>query len=87
MKWDKVSFVLKSESRKRIIALLSSPRTPKQLSKSLKSSLPNISLKLKDLANEGLIKCVNPKEVKGRIYILTEEGKKVLKKVGEMEKD
>jgi predicted transcriptional regulator len=34
----------------------------------------------------GLIRCVNPKSLKGRIYELTERGNKALEKVREMEK-
>lgn len=52
----------------------------------MKSSLSNISLKLRDLREKGLIECVNPKEGKGRIYALTKKGKQIAKKVREMER-
>lgn len=87
MNWEKISFVVKSDKRRKILALLISPKTPRQLSKSLRTSLPNISLKLRDLKDKGLVKCVNPGENKGRIYILTEEGKRIIKKIKEMEKE
>jgi len=86
MGWNDVGFVLKSSKRRQLLFLLEKPKTPTQLSKSMKSSLANVSLKLKDLSDQGLIRCVNPKSLKGRIYELTERGKKALEKIGEMEK-
>jgi len=86
MTWQDVGFVLRSEQRKRIIFILKTPKTPSQLAKSLKSSISNISLKLADLGKQGIIECVNPKEKKGRVYMLTSKGRAVLGKLEEMEK-
>ncbi len=83
--WKDIGFVVKSKQRKAIILLLENPRTPTFLAKSLKSSLPNISLKLADLKNAKLIECVNPEARKGRIYQLTKRGEIVLKKLKQME--
>ncbi|MCK5233470.1 MAG: transcriptional regulator [Candidatus Aenigmarchaeota archaeon] len=85
MIWDDVGFIVKSEKRKNLLLLLEKPRTPTQLSKAMRSSLANVSLKLKDLSDKGIIKCVNPESKKGRIYMLTENGKKTLEKIKEME--
>ena len=84
--WIDVSFVLKSKRRKDILILLETPRTPTFLAKQMKSSLANVSLKLGDLKEEGLIRCVNPNDRKGRIYELTDKGKKALAKIKEIEK-
>ena len=83
--WDNVGFVLKSEKRKKLLFLLEKPKTPTQLSKAMGSSLPNVSLKLKDMVDRGLIECINPESLKGRIYTLTEKGKETLEKIKEME--
>lgn len=85
MEWDNVAFVLKSEKRKRLLFLLEKPKTPTQLSKAMGSSLPNISLKLKDMRDTGLVKCINEESLKGRIYVLTEKGRETLEKIREME--
>lgn len=85
MVWDNVGFILKSEKRKKLMFLLEKPKTPTQLSKAMGSSLANVSLKLKDMSDKGLIKCVNPESLKGRIYMLTEKGKETLEKIRDME--
>lgn len=76
---------MKSEKRKELLFLLRNPKTPAQLAKMLKTSMPNVSLKLNNLASEGLIECVNPEETKGRIYRTTKEGVEVIKAIEEME--
>jgi len=85
MSWRDVSFILRSGKRKMIILLLETPRTPTQLSKLMKASLPNVSLKLGDLVRRGLVECLNPRESKGRIYRLTERGERVLRMIKRME--
>jgi len=81
-----LAFIHKSKKRAELLELLEVPRTPTQLAKHMKSSLPNVSLKLSDLVKKGFITCVNPKDRKGRIYTLTDKGKKVLKKSNEMKR-
>ncbi len=84
MSWKDVGFVLKSKQRKEIIMLLETPKTPTQIAKTMKSSLSNTSLKLRDLVNAGLAECVNPNEGKGRIYRLTAKGESTLKSLRTM---
>lgn len=85
MVWDDIGFVLKSKKRKQLLFLLEKPRTPTQLSKLMESSLPNVSMKLNDMSKKGLVKCINPADTKGRIFVLTERGKEIVKKIQEME--
>jgi len=87
MSWKDVSFVLKSKKRRELLLLLEIPKTPTQISKYMKASLPNISLKLSDFIEMELVECINPKDVKGKIYRLTDKGKEVVKKIKEMESD
>ena len=86
MSWEDVAFILRSRQRKEIILLLESPKTPTQLSKHLKASVPNTSLKLAALLKKGLVECVNPKDSKGRIYKLTKRGEAALEMIKDMEK-
>ena len=85
MSWKQISFALKSKKRKNLLLSLKTPKTPTQLSKILKTSLPNISMKLKDLRNMGIVECITPDERKGRIYRLTKDGLEIIKKIEEME--
>jgi predicted transcriptional regulator len=85
MPWEDAAFVLKSSKRKQVLIFLETPKTPTQLAKAMKSSLPNISLKLGDLTKRGLVVCINPHDGKGRIYTLTDKGKEVLKAIKSME--
>lgn len=84
MSWEDVGFIVKSSQRRQIVLLLETLKTPTQIAKHLNASLSNTSLKLADLAKQGLIECLNPKDRKGRIYKLTARGEAALKKLREM---
>lgn len=79
------TYLVRSSKRIELFKLLERPKTPTQLAKSMKSSLPNVSLKLKDLSDRGLVTCINPEDRKGRIYKLTDKGNKVLEELKYME--
>lgn len=79
------TYLVRSRKRIELFKLLEKPKTPTQLSKFMKSSLPNVSLKLRDLSERGLVICINPEDRKGRIYQLTEKGNKVLEELKGME--
>jgi DNA-binding MarR family transcriptional regulator len=70
--------VASSISRRLLYALTSGRQTPTALSKLLKISLSNVSMKLKELEKRGLVHCINPGRRKGKIYIITEKGKFLL---------
>jgi predicted transcriptional regulator len=82
-KLRKYGFVLASEYRKRIVCALSTPRTPKQISRQTGIHLSHVSKTLIELADEGIVCCVNPDMKKGRVYNLTELGKWVARKLME----
>jgi len=74
-KISKLGFVLASKYRmKVIIQLRFSPMTPKLISKRTGIRIGHISKVLTDLAKEDIVRCVNPKTKKGRIYVITELG-------------
>ena len=54
-------------------------------SKQLKISLPNVSIKLRDMSKTELVECINPDDAKGRIYKLTDKGKDIIKEIKKME--
>jgi len=80
MDWEDVSYVISSTQRAKLFQLLETPRTPSQLAKLSKISLSNIWIKLKGLEEKKLIKCLTPKVRKGKIYGLTEKGKRIIQK-------
>jgi len=75
---EKLGFVLAGKHRKRIlIKLLEGARTPTQLCNELSLLSEQVSRSLKELIAEGLVMCPNPQARKGRLYELTQIGKKI----------
>jgi len=84
MLWNDVGFLLRNKTAKKIIehiASKNSPVMPSEIAKSLDISLKNVSTRLGYLAERKLIRCLNPEEKKGRLYIITKKGKEALEKV------
>ena len=78
MKWEECSFVISSKERKKIFLCLVRPKTPTEISKELKKSVPQVSRTLKLFVSKELVECKTPKARKGRIYALTNKGEKLL---------
>ncbi|MGD2247651.1 MAG: winged helix-turn-helix domain-containing protein [Candidatus Methanofastidiosia archaeon] len=77
--WEKIGYTLASSYRRKIIfALGDGPLTPKQLSQICDIGIGHVSNVLKGLREMHLVKCLNPKMRKGRLYALTQEGTDIL---------
>lgn len=75
-----LSFVLRSKIRQEILTLLSKETlTPSQITKRTEMYESHVSRALKELLENGLIECENPKERRFRFYIVTDLGKEILK--------
>ena len=76
-----ISLLKNSDYRRRILESLSQVNylTPSEISEKTKIRLNHISNFLKDLKENKLVICLNDKEKRGRLYEITELGKKVLK--------
>ncbi len=72
-----LSYVLSGQLRKKVIESLIIPTTPTELSKKLKGDRSSISRVLLFFQEKSLVKCINQEDKKGRIYQLTDKGKKV----------
>jgi len=72
-----VSYVIRGSLRKKVISSLTIPNTPTLLAKKINIDRGSVSRTLINLQTNGLVICSNPKERAGRIYKLTEKGKKV----------
>lgn len=84
MSWDEVSYVIRSKTRKLVLTRLESEKTPTILSHELHTSLPNVSRALSELQQRGLVECVTPKTRVGKIFVASDKGRAVLKKVRQM---
>lgn len=79
--WDLLSFVLRSKQRQQILLTLKQPTTPTQIAKETGLAVSHVSRTLKEFTERGLIECKTPSERVGKIYALTEKGRKVLENI------
>lgn len=79
IQWDDYSFVVRSKPRLDVLKLLASkPKQPKELAETLQLKISAVSRALLELADKGLANCLTPAARKGRLYVITEKGQKVL---------
>ena len=77
--WELLGWIKVSPIRKNILASLAmAPQLPSELAKQYGVSFPVITKNLNLLVEKGIIICLSPNLKKGRIYALTEMGKKLL---------
>ena len=77
-----ISMLKSSEYRKKIIkAIGNNTVTPSEISKKIGIRLNHVSMFLKDLKTNNLVKCLNEDMRKGRLYELTELGKNAINKI------
>jgi len=75
-----ISFVKSSSNRRQILkTLLSDIKSPAEISNETKIRLNHVSMYLGELKENGLVECLNENAKKGRLYQLTNFGKKVMK--------
>ncbi len=79
MSWDDVGFVKSSKHRIKILSILSTrPMLPTEISSTLGIHISQVTRSLIELENRDLVKCITPNLRKGRLYVITEQGKKVI---------
>lgn len=64
----------RSEARVRALHQFTQPLTPVQLARRLEVSLSRASRLARSLANDGLLRCLNPEARQNRVYWLTDQG-------------
>lgn len=76
-----ISIIKSSQYRKKILTSLADVNylTPSEISEKTKIRLNHVSNFLKDLKENNLIVCLNDGDKRGRLYQITELGKKVAK--------
>lgn len=81
MSWDDVGFIKSSKHRKEIMNLLNTRSlTPTEISTDSKTHISQVTRSLLELEKRDLVKCLTPSLRKGRLYSITEKGKKAIKK-------
>ena len=79
-----VSLLKSSEYRFKIIqAIGNNTLTPSEIANKINIRLNHVSLFLRELKDKKLIKCLNEKSRKGRLYELTELGKNAISKINQ----
>ena len=78
--YDLISFLSRSKNRKTVLENLEKPNTPTELASKLKIQRSTISRAILELVDKKLVQCLTPKEKMGRLYQITDLGKKMLKK-------
>lgn len=83
MDYNKLSYVLRSKNRQRMLIAMDKIKMPSQLKKELKMEDSNVARTLRDLKKEGIVKCLTPNQKMGRLYTLTPVGEKIRKEIAE----
>jgi len=81
-----ISWILRGSQRREIIKVIEGLKVPAQIYQEAIKLNPKITRNsvsdvLRAFREKGLVECINPKEKKGRVYMLTERGKKVKKQI------
>ena len=80
--WDDIGYIMASNYRKLIVEKLTNKNyIPSRLAKELKIQLSHISRALSELKSKNVVECLNETSKKGKIYTLTELGKKISEKI------
>ena len=76
-----MSFILSSDKREKVINALNYPNTPTRISKETGVSKAHTTRILKKFEAMGIVECKTPGKRKGKIYTLTDEGRKIMGKM------
>jgi DNA-binding MarR family transcriptional regulator len=79
--WELYSWVIRGSQRRKVIIALGKPKIPTEIKREVKMSMTNVSKVLKEFKKKGLVRCLTPDERTGKIYELTEAGRKIREKM------
>ena len=75
--WKDYSYVVRGKQRIEVIKSLEKPMTVTQVRNATELSLSEASRVVRSFEKVSLAKCLNPKDITGRVYELTERGRAV----------
>jgi len=79
---DEIGFVKISEQRQKIMKDLKDKlKIPTEIAKSTNMSVSEVSRSLRTLKDREIVVCLNENKRVGRVYTLTDKGKKILKTI------
>ena len=79
--YELIASIRRSTIKKRLLELLTEPKTATDLKKILNVHRESISRALLGLESQGLVICVNPTQPNFRYYKVTDTGVKILNKL------
>lgn len=75
---DAFTYVKRSKNRQKVIKIIAtSKKIPSEIKEEMDSRFCLTSTVLKDLSDQGIVKCLNPEAKTGRLYVLTDLGLKI----------
>ena len=83
MDWGLYAWVNRGSRRKSLLDLLANAEKPistNDVKKSLKIAISQASFTLKELSSKRLVKCINPKDKIGKLYVISKQGRAIVKK-------
>jgi predicted transcriptional regulator len=84
VRWELISFISRSEQRKKILAVLDEPITPTQIAEKTGLYKTHVSRALGEFVEKGLVECLTPKERTGKLYRITKLGREILSQTEKM---
>lgn len=87
MNWEHYSLVIRGKCRKKVILALDIERTPSQIAKITKMNNSHVSRALFQLQKKKVVKCLTPRNITGRVYALTKEGRRIKRHLEKSEKN
>jgi DNA-binding MarR family transcriptional regulator len=84
--WNLYSWVARGKQRRIVIEAMNKPKMPSEIRKETKLSITHVSKILKLFTEMGIAKCLTPDVRIGKIFILTEMGKRIRAEMFKMQK-
>ena len=75
--WELYGWVARGKQRRMIIGALNRPKIPSDIKRDTKLSITHVSKILQLFKERGIAVCLNPASRTGKVYQLTEMGKRI----------
>ena len=75
--YNDYSWMIRGKQRRKILKIMDKPMIPTQIKEKADLSLNNVSDILREFRKRKVAKCLNPKQRTGRLYELTDKGKRL----------
>jgi len=86
MDWKKGAWLRRGKRRLETLKILEKASTPlsvKDVMVKSRIAISQASATVTELEKAGLIKCLNPEDKIGKLYVISEEGKRIITALGE----